>query len=92
MRDLAHDLAGWTPPYAVASVVAVRGSAPREVGAALAVHPSGKVVGSVSGGCVEGAVHELAMSVLASGRPQRARFGYSDSQDARALLCERTSA
>ncbi|CCH30304.1 XdhC family protein [Actinosynnema sp. NPDC047251] len=84
MRDLASAVADWNGPYAVASVVAVRGSAPREVGAALAVHPDGRVVGSVSGGCVEGAVYELALSVLADGRPQRARFGYS-AQDAFAV-------
>ncbi|NUT92570.1 MAG: XdhC family protein, partial [Saccharothrix sp.] len=77
MRELASDVAGWDGPFAVASVVAVRGSAPREVGAALAVHPDGRVVGSVSGGCVEGAVYELALSVLETGRPRLAHFGYS---------------
>ncbi|WP_309115499.1 XdhC family protein [Saccharothrix sp.] len=84
MRELASLVADWDGPYAVASVVAVRGSAPREVGAALAVHPDGRVVGSVSGGCVEGAVYELALSVLETGTPRLARFGYS-AEDAFAV-------
>ena len=84
MRELAASVLEWTGPFAVASVVSVRGSAPRPVGAALAVHPDGRVVGSVSGGCVEGAVYELAMDVLATGRPRLARFGYS-AEDAFAV-------
>ncbi|MEU7524565.1 XdhC/CoxI family protein [Saccharothrix sp. NPDC042600] len=84
MRELASLVSDWDGPYAVASVVAVRGSAPREVGAALAVHPDGRVVGSVSGGCVEGAVYELALSVLETGTPRLARFGYS-AEDAFAV-------
>jgi xanthine dehydrogenase accessory factor len=63
---------------AVASVVATSQSAPRPPGATLGVHPDGRVQGSVSGGCVEGAVVEVATEVLASGRPQRVRYGISD--------------
>ncbi|MET8756371.1 XdhC family protein [Lentzea sp. NPDC004782] len=77
MRDLADSLLSWDR-FAVASVVSVRGSAPRDVGAALAVNTDGEVVGSVSGGCVEGAVYELALEVLVSGVPRLATFGYSD--------------
>ncbi|MET9629653.1 XdhC family protein [Lentzea sp. NPDC006480] len=77
MRDLAPTLLSWER-FAVASVVAVRGSAPRPVGAAMAVGPSGQVIGSVSGGCVEAEVYDLACQVLASGEPAFASFGYSD--------------
>src|SRR5581483_473493 len=65
-------------PFAVASVVGVSGSAPREPGAALAVNAAGEAVGSVSGGCVEGAVYELCREAIDSGLPQLHRFGYSD--------------
>ncbi|MET8979934.1 XdhC/CoxI family protein [Streptomyces sp. NPDC004539] len=81
MRELAPRLLEWAAAgdaYAVASVVTVTGSAPRRPGAALAVHADGTVVGSVSGGCVEGAVYELAQEALATGTPELARFGYSD--------------
>ncbi|MFJ9927550.1 XdhC family protein [Streptomyces misionensis] len=81
MRHLAPRLLEWQAagaPYAIASVVAVRGSAPLEPGAALCVHADGTALGSVSGGCVEGAVYELAREVLASGQPRFASFGYSD--------------
>ncbi|GAA3440418.1 XdhC family protein [Kutzneria kofuensis] len=77
MRDLSEALSGRT--YAVASVVDVSGSAPRGLGSALAVTADGEAFGSVSGGCVEGAVYELAREVLSTGLPQRQRFGYSDA-------------
>lgn len=77
MRDLAETLLAWDR-FAVASVVAVRGSAPRPVGAAMAVGPSGEVIGSVSGGCVEAEVYDLACTVLATSQPALATFGYSD--------------
>ncbi|RAG82258.1 xanthine dehydrogenase [Streptacidiphilus pinicola] len=81
MQDIAPQLADWHAagrPFAVATVVAVSGSAPRDPGAALAVDADGEAVGSVSGGCVEGAVYELCQEVLASGEPVLQRFGYSD--------------
>ncbi|MCX4767073.1 XdhC family protein [Streptomyces sp. NBC_01275] len=81
MRDLLPALAGWYAagaPFGLATVVAVGGSAPRGPGAAMAVGPDGEVVGSVSGGCVEGAVFELAREVAASGRARLETFGYSD--------------
>ena len=81
MQDIAEQLAAWHAagrPFAVATVVAVSGSAPRDPGAALAVDADGEAVGSVSGGCVEGAVYELCQEALASGEPVLHRFGYSN--------------
>jgi xanthine dehydrogenase accessory factor len=60
------------------TVVATFRSAPRAPGAAMMVGPDGCAIGSVSGGCVEGAVYELAQSVTASGRPVLQRYGVSD--------------
>nr|WP_246377335.1 XdhC/CoxI family protein [Nocardioides ginsengisegetis] len=62
----------------VATVVATFQSAPRPAGASMLVGPSGDAVGSVSGGCVEGAVYELAGEVVASGTPVLQRYGVSD--------------
>jgi xanthine dehydrogenase accessory factor len=79
--DIAEPLRRWLAagaPVGVASVVGVSRSAPRQPGAAMAVGPDDEVVGSVSGGCVEGAVFELAKDVLASGQPVLHTFGYSD--------------
>ncbi|WP_229377969.1 XdhC family protein [Streptomyces sp. VRA16 Mangrove soil] len=81
MLDLAAELARWAAQgreFAVATVVSVSGSAPRPPGAALAVDTAGEVIGSVSGGCVEGAVYELCEQALADGTPVRESFGYSD--------------
>ncbi|MFJ8741306.1 XdhC family protein [Embleya sp. NPDC127516] len=81
MLDLGTEIAAWRragTPYALATVVGVSGSAPRPPGAALAVAADGTVVGSVSGGCVEGAVYELCREALDSGTPVLQRFGYSD--------------
>ncbi|MEV0976241.1 XdhC family protein [Streptomyces sp. NPDC049915] len=81
MRDILPALERWYAsgvPFGLATVVAVSRSAPREPGAAMAVGPDDEVVGSVSGGCVEGAVFELAQEVVASGEARLATFGYSD--------------
>ncbi|WP_405847380.1 XdhC family protein [Streptomyces sp. NBC_01518] len=81
MRDLLPVLSGWyaaRAPFGLATVVAVSRSAPRDPGAAMAVGPGDEVVGSVSGGCVEGAVFELAREVVASGEARLETFGYSD--------------
>lgn len=81
MLDIADALRRWFEEgrdFAVATVVAVGGSAPRGPGAALAVDSDGTVIGSVSGGCVEGAVYELCVQALQDGRTVRERFGYSD--------------
>ncbi|MDT0344067.1 XdhC family protein [Streptomyces litchfieldiae] len=82
MLDIAADLVTWCRDgrdFAVATVVAVHGSAPRPPGAALAVDRAGTVLGSVSGGCVEGAVYELCREAIADGTPRTERFGYSDA-------------
>ncbi|WP_460070725.1 XdhC family protein [Streptomyces sp. YKOK-I1] len=81
MLDIAEELDRWVEQgrdFAVATVVAVGGSAPRRPGAALAVDADGTAIGSVSGGCVEGAVYELCREALADGRTVLERFGYSD--------------
>ncbi|MEU3840120.1 XdhC/CoxI family protein [Streptomyces sp. NPDC028635] len=81
MLDIAAELHRWAEEgrdFAVATVVAVGGSAPRGPGAALAVDGDGTVIGSVSGGCVEGAVYELCVQALADGRSVLERFGYDD--------------
>jgi len=63
---------------AVARVVGLEGSGPRDPGATMVVAEDGEVAGSVSGGCVEGAVLTEALSVLESGEPKLVTFGYSD--------------
>ncbi|SDJ54229.1 XdhC family protein [Streptomyces indicus] len=81
MLDLSPQLSRWLAEgreFAVATVVGASGSAPRGPGAALAVDADGTVIGSVSGGCVEGAVYELCAQALADGEPVLERFGYSD--------------
>ncbi|MEV6172385.1 XdhC/CoxI family protein [Streptomyces sp. NPDC051954] len=81
MRDILPVLHGWYTarvPFGLATVVATSRSAPRDPGAAMAVGPDDEVVGSVSGGCVEGAVFELAQEVVASGQARLETFGYSD--------------
>ncbi|MGJ7416526.1 XdhC family protein [Streptomyces cinereoruber] len=81
MLDIAEELHRWVEQgraFAVATVVAVGGSAPRQPGAALAVDSEGTAIGSVSGGCVEGAVYDLCVQALDDGRTVVERFGYSD--------------
>lgn len=81
MLDIAEELHRWVEQgrdFAVATVVAVGGSAPRLPGAALAVDADGTAIGSVSGGCVEGAVYELCRQALEDGDTVLERFGYSD--------------
>ncbi|MFZ3560612.1 XdhC family protein [Streptomyces sp. BH055] len=81
MLDIADELHRWVEQgrdFAVATVVAVGGSAPRQPGAALAVDSEGTAIGSVSGGCVEGAVYELCGQAVEDGETVLERFGYSD--------------
>ncbi|WP_053913823.1 XdhC family protein [Streptomyces sp. TP-A0875] len=81
MLDIAEELHRWVEQgrdAAVATVAAVSGSAPRRPGAALAVDADGTAIGSVSGGCVEGAVYELCRQALDDGATVLERFGYSD--------------
>ena len=81
MRDILDPITKWweaNDTFGLATVVRTFSSAPREPGAAMAVSAGGDVVGSVSGGCVEGAVYELATEVTASGEPVLRRYGISD--------------
>ncbi|GGV64180.1 MULTISPECIES: XdhC family protein [Streptomyces] len=81
MLDIAEELHQWIEEgrdFAVATVVDVGGSAPRGLGAALAVDRDGTAIGSVSGGCVEGAVYDLCLQALQDGTAVVQKFGYSD--------------
>jgi xanthine dehydrogenase accessory factor len=81
VRDILDPIIKWwdaNEEFGLATVVQTFSSAPREPGAAMAVSAAGEVVGSVSGGCVEGAVYELANEVVASGQPALRRYGISD--------------
>ena len=82
MRDILDPITQWwdaNETFGLATVVQTFSSAPREPGAAMAVSATGEVVGSVSGGCVEGAVYELATEVTATGQPVLRRYGISDN-------------
>lgn len=82
MRDILGSLRAWYDAgetIGLATVVGVSRSAPRQPGAAMAVGAAGEAVGSVSGGCVEGAVYELATEVVQTGEPVLQTYGYSDS-------------
>jgi len=81
VREVLGELLGWWRSgrtVGVATVVATWRSAPRPAGAAMLVGPEGEAVGSVSGGCVEGAVYELSQEVVESGEPVLQRYGISD--------------
>lgn len=81
MRDILPDLERWgaeNESIALATVIQTWGSSPRRAGAKMALTPDGKITGSVSGGCVEGAVYEAGVEVLKSDRPQLLHFGVAD--------------
>ena len=81
MRDVLAEIRRWYAAgetFGLATVVETFRSAPRPPGAAMAVSAGGEVVGSVSGGCVEGAVYELAQQVIGTGEPVLQRYGVSD--------------
>jgi xanthine dehydrogenase accessory factor len=81
MREVLDELLGWWragEAVGMATVVGTWQSAPRPPGATMLVGPGGTAVGSVSGGCVEGAVYELGSEVVSSGAPQLVRYGVSD--------------
>ncbi|CAN5263241.1 XdhC family protein [soil metagenome] len=83
MREILEHLSDWhdgAVPAAVATVVNTRLSSPRDPGAAMAVNADGIVVGSVSGGCVEGAVVEQAQEILAGGAARQVTYGVSDDE------------
>jgi len=82
MREILDDIERWRSAgrrVAVARVVNIEGSGPRDPGASMAVNEDGEVAGSVSGGCVEGAVVGEALAILQGEQPSRVvTFGYSD--------------
>ena len=81
MRDILSDLDNWraeNKPIAIATVIQTWGSSPRRAGAKMALTPDGKITGSVSGGCVEGAVYETGVEVLKTDHPQLLHFGVAD--------------
>jgi xanthine dehydrogenase accessory factor len=84
MREILDDIDRWRKAgkqVAVARVVKIEGSGPRDPGAAMAVNEDGEVAGSVSGGCVEGAVVGEALAIIAEGGAGRmVSFGYSDDE------------
>ena len=83
MREILGDLERWRAQgrrIALARVIDVEGSGPRLPGATMAVAEDGEVAGSVSGGCVEGAVVTEALEVLAQGDRRLVSFGYSDDE------------
>ena len=84
MREILDDLDRWRSSgarVALARVVDVEGSGPRLPGAAMAVNERGEVAGSVSGGCVEGAVVTEALAILhGEAEPRVVTFGYSDDE------------
>lgn len=83
MKEVLDQVDQWLAAgkdVAVARVVGLEGSGPRDPGATMVVNSDGEVAGSVSGGCVEGAVVTEALAVLASRVPRLCTFGYSDDE------------
>ena len=81
MREIQDDIQRWLARgdrIALATVVATRRSAPRPIGAKLAISAGGELAGSVSGGCVENEVYEIAREVLVDGPPRLLSYGISD--------------
>ena len=81
MRELLPVIDRWRAEHkrvALATVVNLYGSAPVPLGSKMAVSSSGEMAGSVSGGCVEGAVVQEALATLESGRPKLLRYGIAD--------------
>jgi xanthine dehydrogenase accessory factor len=82
MKDVLEDVDAWTArgdAVALATVVATKRSAPRPPGAKMAISSGGEISGMVSGGCVEGAVVEVAEEILLGGEPRLLHFGIADS-------------
>jgi len=81
VREIMEDIDRWRSAgrrIAIARVVDIEGSGPRLPGATMAVADDGEVAGSVSGGCVEGAVVTEALDILGTGDRRLVSFGYSD--------------
>ena len=83
MKDVLEEVDAWTArgdTIALATVIGVKRSAPRPPGAKMAINETGEIAGAVSGGCVEGAVVEVAEEVLQTGVPQLLHFGIADEE------------
>ena len=81
MRDMISTINAWQArgdAVALATVVKTGGSTPRPVAAKMIVNSRGEFAGSVSGGCVEGAVIEEALRVIKSGKPKLIKYGIAD--------------
>ena len=81
MKEILSEVEAWRDAgekVVVATVVATRRSAPRPIGTSLAVSESGKMCGSVSGGCVESDVFDNAMAVMREGEPRLLHYGITD--------------
>jgi xanthine dehydrogenase accessory factor len=83
VKEILEDVERWREngeKVVVATVIATRRSAPRPVGTSLAVSESGKMCGSVSGGCVESDVYENAREVMETGEPKLLSYGIADEE------------
>lgn len=81
MREILADIEKWRgegKKVAIATVVKVYGSAPRPLGSKMAISSGGDMAGSVSGGCVEGAVFEEAIQAIQKSEPKLIDYGISD--------------
>jgi xanthine dehydrogenase accessory factor len=82
-EDIFSQASAWRDAgeqVALATVIETWGSSPRPVGSQMAVTASGRIAGSVSGGCIEGAVAEAARATMASGDPQTLAFGVTNER------------
>jgi xanthine dehydrogenase accessory factor len=83
MKDVLEEVDAWTArgdTIALATVIGVKRPAPRPPGAKMAINANGEIAGAVSGGCVEGAVVEVAEQVITTGEPQLLHFGIADEE------------
>ena len=83
MKEILEDVERWRgegKKVAIATVVATRRSAPRPIGAKLAISETGELCGSVSGGCVESDVYENAREVMETGTPKLLSYGIADEE------------
>jgi xanthine/CO dehydrogenase XdhC/CoxF family maturation factor len=83
VKEILEDVERWRAEgkkVAIATVVATRRSAPRPIGAKLAISETGELCGSVSGGCVESDVYENAREVLTTGTPKLLSYGIADEE------------
>jgi xanthine/CO dehydrogenase XdhC/CoxF family maturation factor len=83
VKEIVEDVERWRAEgkkVAIATVVATRRSAPRPIGAKLAISEAGELCGSVSGGCVESDVYEAAREVMDTGTPKLLSYGIADEE------------